>query len=207
MGLWTDRVLPHIVDKACSMPEIAPLRRAVLEGLHGKVLDLGFGSGTNLPLLPATVTEVVAVEPSDEAWQMSSVRRTRSSAPVVRGGLDGEHLSLPDGACDSAVVTFALCSIPDPVQALREVRRVLAADGELHFLEHGLAPERRVQRWQHRIDPVQKRLFGGCHLARDIPAIVREAGFEVTSLRTEYLPGPGIAKPWGHGFLGAAVPA
>lgn len=207
MGVWTDRVLPHIVDRACSVPEIAALRREALAGLHGKVLDVGFGSGTNLPLLPATVTDVVAVEPSDEAWRMSSVRRTRSAAPVVRGDLDGEHLVEPDDSCDSAVVTFALCTIPDPVQALRELRRVLRPGGALHFLEHGLAPEPAVRRWQHRIDPFQKRLCGGCHLSRDIPALLHEAGFEVTTLRTEYLPGPGIAKPWTHGYLGVAVPA
>lgn len=207
MGVWTDRVLPHIVDKACSVPEIAALRREALAGLQGTLLDVGFGSGTNLPLLPATVTDVVAVEPSDEAWRMSSVRRTRSTAPVVRGDLDGEHLVEPDSSCDSAVVTFALCTIPDPVQALREVRRVLRPGGELHFLEHGLAPEPGVQRWQHRIDPLQRRLFGGCHLSRDIPALLREAGFEVTTLRTEYLPGPRVAKPWSHGYLGVAVPA
>ena len=206
MGVWTDRALPHVVDRACSMPDVVPLRREALAGLRGRVLDVGFGSGTNLDLLPPQVTEVVAVEPSDEAWRMSSLRRGRSAAPVVRGGLDGERLTVRDASCDSAVVTFSLCTIPDPVRALREVRRVLRPGGELHFLEHGLAPEPGIQRWQHRIDPLQKRIFGGCHLSRDIPALLREAGFEVRDLRTEYLPGPAFVKPWQHGFLGVGVP-
>ena len=110
-----------------------------------------------------------------------------------------------DASFDSALSTFSLCTIPDPVQALREVRRVLRPGGTLHFAEHGLSPDERVRRWQHRLEPVQRRVADGCHLTRDIPALVAEAGFEVTDLRATYLPGPAPSRPFGYVYVGRAA--
>jgi ubiquinone/menaquinone biosynthesis C-methylase UbiE len=205
MGVWTDRMLPRVIDKACGVAEITPLRAAACAGLEGRVLEIGFGSGLNLPHLPEGVSAVAAVEPSEVAWRMAGDRLRVVGVPVERTGLDGQSLLEPDASCDSALVTFTLCTIPDPVRALREVRRVLRPGGALHVLEHGLAPDDRVQRWQHRLDPVQRRLFGGCHLSRDVPALLREGGFEVVELRQEYLPGPRVAAPWSFGTLCRAV--
>ena len=205
MGWWTDRVVPRITDKACGTAEIAELRERVCVGLHGRVLEIGFGSGLNVRFYPPEVTSVAAVEPSDVGWRISQERRARTDVPVQRSGLDGQHLAEDDGSFDSALVTFSLCSIPDPALALSEVRRVLKPGASLHFLEHGLAPDPGVVRWQHRLDPVQKRVAGGCHLSRDVPALVEDAGLSVAEVRAEYLPGPRVMRPWTYAYLGRAA--
>jgi SAM-dependent methyltransferase len=205
MGWWTDHVVPRMADKACGTKEIAEFRTLVCSGLEGRVLELGFGSGHNLEHLPDEVESVSAVEPSDTGWALSEKRRERASVPVERSGLDGQRLTLADGSCDSALVTFSLCTIPDAAAALGEVRRVLKPGGRLHFLEHGLAPDARVAAWQHRLDPVQRRLAGGCHLSRDIPALVRASGLAIEDVQASYLPGPRLARPWSYGYLGEAT--
>jgi SAM-dependent methyltransferase len=145
-----------------------------------------------------------AVEPADLAWEMSARRRAGSRVPVERTGLDGERLAAADKQYDAVLSTFSLCTIPDVGRALREVRRVLRPGGSFHFLEHGRAPDARVERWQHRLDPLQRRLGGGCHLSRDIPALVADAGLEVEELAAAYLPGPRVSRPWTYGFVGRA---
>lgn len=205
MGAWSDRVVPHLTDLALRSPEIDRLRAEVCEGLTGRLVEIGFGSGLNLRHLPVAVTDVAAVEPSDSGWALSERRRRASPVPVARSGLDGQALAEPADTFDSALVTFSLCTIPDPAAALAEVRRVLRPGARLHFLEHGLAPEPGVARWQRRLDPVQSRLFAGCHLSRDVAALVRGAGLEVEALRAEYLPGPRVTRPWTFGYLGRAV--
>jgi SAM-dependent methyltransferase len=172
--------------------------------LAGRLIELGFGSGLNLRWLPPAVTSVAAVGPSDVAWRLSERRRARMGVPVERRGVDGQGLDEPDASYDSALSTFTLCSISDPARALAEVRRVLRPGGVLCVLEHGLSPDDRVARWQRRLDPVQRRVAGGCHLSRDIPALVTHAGFEITMLRAEPLPGPAVSRPWTHGFMLAA---
>ena len=204
MGWWTDRVVPRMADKACGTGEIAEFRKLACAGLEGRVLEIGFGSGHNLAHLPEDVESVSAVEPSDTGWSLSEKRRTASRVPVHRSGLDGQALAEPDASFDSALVTFSLCTIPDPGVALAEVRRVLRPGGHLHFLEHGLAPDPGVAAWQHRLDPVQRRVLGGCHLSRDIPALVRGSGLAVEQLESSYLPGPRVARPWSYGYLGTA---
>ncbi|MBE7325469.1 methyltransferase domain-containing protein [Nocardioides sp. Y6] len=202
---WTERVVPVMTDVALSPPHIGKLRARACAPLTGRVLELGFGSGANLDHLPDAVTALDAVEPSDLAWDRSRGRRRTSSRPVTRIGLDGQAIDAPDAAYDSALVTFSLCTIPDPMLALAEVRRLLVPGGVLAFLEHGLSPEPSVAAWQHRLDPLERTFAGGCRLTRDVPTLLRAAGFEVAALEEGVLlPGPRVMRPWAHGFVGRA---
>jgi len=205
MGWWEDRVLPHVVEASCGTAELAGRRAEVCAGLEGRVLEVGFGSGLNCAHYPPGVTEVAAVEPNDKAWQMAQPRVERTSATVLRSGLDGQRLDEPDASADHALVTFTLCTIPDVRAALSEVRRVLRPHGRLHFLEHGLAPSEGVQRWQRRLEPVQRRLAGGCHLTRDPVRLLTESGFDVEDVSTGYLPGPFFTRPMAHLYSGRGV--
>lgn len=208
MGLWEQRVVPHIVDRTCGIPQLRPLRDLACSGLRGRVVEIGFGSGSNIGLYPSSVTEIVAVEPSDVAWRLSAPRRAESSVPVTRVGLDGARLPLDDASVDTALVTFSLCTIPDVAGALAELRRVLRPGGTVGFAEHGLSPDPAVARWQHRLDGLQQRLFGGCHLTRDIPRLVESGGFTLEHLDQSYLPGPTVSRPWGYLSAGrAALPS
>ena len=202
MGWWSEQILPRAVDRVLRAPAVAERRRLVCGGLAGRVVELGFGSGLNIAFYPAEVTEVLAVEPSDVAWRLSEARRLASPATVVRAGLDGQRLDLPDASVDAALSTFTLCTVPDLSATLSEVCRVLRPGGRLHFLEHGRAPEPSVQAWQRRLNPVQSRLAGGCHLDRPIDAMIAAAGMEVTELLTEYGEGP---RPFSFGYLGSAT--
>jgi SAM-dependent methyltransferase len=194
LRVWDERVLPRLTDLSLRGHEVGELRAPTCAGLVGRVLEIGFGSGLNI------VTSVTAVEPSDVAWEISAKRRARTTVPIDRGGLDGQRLDLPDDSHDSALVTFSLCTIPDPLLALHEARRVVRDGGRLHVLEHGLAPEESVRRWQRRLEPLQRSVAGGCHLTRDIPALVEGAGWRVEELAQAYLPGPGLARPWTYGY-------
>jgi ubiquinone/menaquinone biosynthesis C-methylase UbiE len=203
MGLYGEQVLPRIINVACGMKVAEPLRRRVCEGLHGRVVEIGFGSGHNVPFYPAAVSGVAAIEPADVGWKLASKRLAAANVPVERLGLDGQSLPLPDDSCDAALSTWTLCTIPDVGAALREVRRVLKPGGTLHFLEHGLAPDEGVQRWQHRLEPLQKRLFGGCHLTRPIADLLTGAGFTITEVDVFYE--HGAPKAIGADSLGVAV--
>jgi len=203
MGLYTSRILPRIINTVGGASRLEPLRRRVCAGLAGDVVEIGFGSGLNVPFYPASVTRVAAVEPSDTSWRLAAGRVRAASVPVQRSGLDGESLPFGDGSYDAALSTWTLCTIPDATVALAEVRRVLKPGGTLHFLEHGLAPDERVRRWQRRLDPLQKRLVGGCHLTRPIADLVTAAGFTVTELDVFYQ--EGTPKVTGADSLGVAV--
>lgn len=205
MSLWSDHVVPRIADRALSAPEITVLRESACAGLSGRVLEIGFGSGLNVAHYPSTVTSVAAVEPSDVGWRMSAPRRSSSDARVERAGLDGQRLDAADASYDAVLCTFTLCTIPDASTALTEVRRVLRPGGTFHFLEHGLSPDRGVARWQRRLDPVQRRVAGGCHLSRDVAGLVSGAGLVVESLDQRYLPGPAVSQPWSYVYVGRAV--
>ncbi|WP_114907197.1 class I SAM-dependent methyltransferase [Ornithinimicrobium murale] len=204
MGWWTERVVPRLTHATLDNPVVAGYRERVCADLTGDVVELGFGTGLNLRHLPAPVRSLTAVEPSDLSWQLSERTRTTSTVPVTRGDLTAESLALPTGSVDAVLVTFSLCTVADPVAALAEAGRVLRPDGALHFLEHGLAPDERVRRWQHRLEPLQRRLAGGCHLTRPIPDLVRAAGFDLDVLESWYVPGGSVSKPWGYVWLGRA---
>ena len=205
MGCYGERVLPHIINIACGLKAVDPLRRRVCDGLEGEVLEIGFGSGLNVPFYPRAVTRVAAVEPSDVGWKLAGKRLSAARVPVERSGLDGQSLPFEDNSLDSALSTWTMCTIPDIATALSEVRRVLKPGATLHFVEHGLAPDEEVRRWQRRLNPVEKRLFGGCHLTRPIADLVTAAGFTITELDVFYE--DGAPKVLGADSLGVAVSA
>ena len=193
MRFYRDRILPHLVDRACGTAGLRRWRAEVTTGLSGRVLEIGFGSGLNVDYYPSTIERVFAVEPSATALRLAGKRISRSSVAVEHVGLDGQTIPLPDGSCDNALCTFSLCTIPDPVAALSEIRRVVRPGGRFHFLEHGLAPDPGVAAWQHRLEPLQRRLADGCHLTRDPVILVERAGFAIDDVAQRYGKGP---KPW-----------
>jgi SAM-dependent methyltransferase len=204
MGFWARQVTPRLVAGAES-EALVQLRSRACQGLRGEVVELGFGSGNNVGLYPAEVTRIVAVEPSDVGWGLGAERRAHCPIPIVRGGLDGQRLELDDDSADAVLSTFTLCTIPDVAAALSEVRRVLRPGGSLHFLEHGVSPDPGVRRWQHRLEPLQKRVFDGCHLTRPIDELVAQSGLVIEQVERAYAPMPALMKPWVFGYLGRAT--
>jgi ubiquinone/menaquinone biosynthesis C-methylase UbiE len=203
MGFYGDRIVPRVVNFACGVKNFEPLRRRVCAGLKGDVVEIGFGSGLNVAFYPDDVTSVAAIDPAEVGWKLAAKRLAASRVPVKWSGVDGQSLPFPDGSYDTALCTFTLCTVPDPAVALREVRRVLKPGGTLHFVEHGLAPDEKVRRWQRRVEPVQKRLFGGCHLTRPIADLLTSAGFTITDIDVFYAE---KAPKFGGAFsLGVAV--
>ncbi len=196
--------MPRVTDVSLRGRAIGESRALVCAGLSGRVLELGFGGGLNLVHLPPEVESIGAVEPSDVGWRLSEKRRERSRVPVSRVGLDGQSVAAPDATYDAALCTFTLCTIPDALAALGEVRRLVRPGGTLHFLEHGLSTDPRVARWQHRLDPWQQRLAGGCHLTRDAGALVERSGMDLAWLETGELPGFSGPAALTYGYLGVA---
>lgn len=186
MGLYGEHVLPRIVNVSCGMKSNEARRAKVCAALHGEVVEIGFGSGLNVPFYPDTVDRVAAVEPADLGWKLAATRVAASPIVIERAGLDGQRLPFDDDSFDTAVSTWTMCTIPDVAAALAEVRRVLRPGGTLHFVEHGLAPDADVRRWQYRFEPIQKRLFGGCHLTRPISDLVTGAGFTLVEVDVFY---------------------
>lgn len=203
MGFYQEQVLPRVQDKAMNRKATRAVRDRVCAGLHGEVVEIGFGTGLNAPHYPQQVTKILAIEPSSVCMRIAEPRVAKSRAPVELAGLTGEHLDLPSGHFDSVLSTWTLCTIPNLDAALGEVRRVLKHGGTFHFVEHGHAPDSGVARWQERIEPVNKRLAGGCHLTRRIPQSIRDAGFVIDQLDTYYMKGE--PKPFAYTFEGHAV--
>ncbi|HVM53662.1 MAG TPA: class I SAM-dependent methyltransferase [Acidimicrobiales bacterium] len=203
MGIYAEKVLPRIINVACATGQARELRARVCADLRGEVVEIGFGSGLNVPHYPAAVTVVHAIEPADLGWTLARKRLAAATVPVERAGLDGQALPLADDSCDCALSTWTLCTIPDVTAALAELRRVLEPGGTLHFVEHGLAPDEPVQRRQRRFEPIQKRIAGGCHLTRPIADLLTGAGFEIVELETFYE--AGVPKIFAAASLGIAV--
>ena len=203
MSFYGDQVLPRIMNVVMNSQEDRKIRARVCAGLTGEVVEIGFGTGHNLPYLPSGVKRLRAVEPSQLAVRLAGPRIAASPVAVEVAGLDGQRLPLADDSADSLLCTWSLCTIPDPVAAVAEMRRVLRPGGILHFAEHGLAPDESVRKWQQRLNGVQQRVAGGCHLSRDIPAIIESAGMTITRLDTYY--GKGQPKPYAAMYEGVAV--
>ena len=203
MGIYTKRVLPRLINLACGAESARPNRARVCAELVGEVIEIGFGTGHNVPFYPAAVTRVAAVEPADLAWKLAAERVAQSNVAVERSGLDGQALPFPDDTFDSALSTWTMCTIPDLEAALLEIRRVLRPGGTLHFLEHGYAPDESVVRWQRRLEPMNKRVFGGCHLTRKISERIEQAGFVMGQVDNYYAKGE--PKPFGYTFEGRAL--
>ena len=203
MSVYGEQVLPRLQDKVMNRKANRAVRARVCEGLQGDVVEVGFGTGLNTRYYPPEVTRVFAVEPSSVCMRIAESRIARSSAPIRQAGLTGEQMDLPSEEFDAVLSTWTLCTIPNLEAALGEMRRVLKPGGALHYVEHGRAPDLKVERWQRRIEPLNKRFAGGCHLTRKIPDLIEQAGFVVEKLDTYYFEGE--PKPFGYTFEGRAV--
>lgn len=200
MGFYNRHIMPRLINYLCSDSNIADQRRKVVTKAAGVVLEIGIGSGLNLPYYdPSRVERILGVDPDEGMWALSAERRRNLAIPIERIGLSGERIPLEDASVDCVVVTYSLCTIPDPIAALREMRRVLKPEGRLLFAEHGEAPDDRVRRWQRRIDPAWKKLAGGCHSGRPIPGLLTQAGWDVTELDEAYISKPKVLsyQYWG----------
>ena len=187
MGLYTEQLLPRLLDYAMRGARFDVERAPCVGAARGCVLEIGFGSGHNLRHYPDTVTELFALEPSALARRLARKRVVNAPFPVRFLALQAERIPLAPASIDTVISTFTLCTIADPGAALAEVRRVLRPGGQFLFVEHGRAPDARVARWQDRLDPLQQRLAGGCHLNREIDALVRDAGLELDLLDQSYM--------------------
>jgi ubiquinone/menaquinone biosynthesis C-methylase UbiE len=189
MSFYEDRILPHIIDKACSVGQVMKLRSQVVPMARGIVLEIGMGSGINLQFYnPDKVDLVYGLEPSEGMRRKARNNLQASPVAVEWLGLPGEQIPLDDNSVDTVVLTFTLCTIPDYKSALAQMKRVLKPGGELLFLEHGESPDSDVRKWQHRITPGWKKLAGGCHLNRPITELIAEAEFDVEELNNFYMP-------------------
>jgi ubiquinone/menaquinone biosynthesis C-methylase UbiE len=190
------------MDRVLNTPEVNGRRAKVCQGLHGRVLEIGFGSGLNLSHYPAEVTEIFVVEPSASAMRLAESRISSVPAKVEQVGIDGAQLDMPDRSVDCVLSSYTLCTIPDVDAALAEIHRVLKPEGELHFLEHGRAPTESVRRWQRRVHPIHSRIAGGCHLDRPIDELISHAGLSISHLETGYGDGP---RPFSYLYQGRAL--
>jgi len=199
---WYDRhILPWALDFACGLPMVGRQRQKVVPLAHGRVLEVGIGTGLNMPYYDkARVQQITGLDPALELHPRARKRIAAAGLPVELVGLSAEQIPRPDASFDTVLVTYSLCTIPDPLAALREMRRVLAPGGTLLFCEHGRAPDAAVARWQDRLQPLWGKFAGGCHLNRDIPDLLGAAGFACPTLHTRYLSGPRVMtfNYWGE---------
>lgn len=203
MGFYEERILPHLINLAMRNRYLVPYRERALSAAEGRVLEIGIGSGLNLPFYGPAVREVVGIEPSPRLLVMTRDKARGAAMPVKLVEGSAEAMPLDNGSIDTVVTTWTLCTIPQAVDALQEARRVLKAGGRLVFVEHGQSPDANVHNWQRRLTPVWRRIGGGCHLDRPIAQLVETAGFEITGLETGYAKGP---KPMAFMYEGLARP-
>jgi SAM-dependent methyltransferase len=203
MGFYSDVILPRLCDFAMRNRELVPFRERVIGAAEGRVLEIGVGSGLNLPFYRSTVREVLALEPAPRLVTMARSASLGASMPVSFLEASAEAVPLHDHCIDTVVTTWTLCSIPQAATALAEMRRVLRPGGKLLFVEHGLAPDEGVRRWQDRLTPVWRRISGGCHLNRPIRSMIEGAAFRIDRIETGYIPGP---RPMTFMYEGSARP-
>jgi ubiquinone/menaquinone biosynthesis C-methylase UbiE len=203
MGFYAKHVLPHVVHLACGTKPNRRQRQKIVPLAKGRVLEIGIGSGLNLEFYDsARVEHVWGLDPSPEMWAIAeaSARKQPFKVEFIEAG--AERIPLEDRSVDTVVITYTLCTIPEATAALADMRRVLKPGGELVFCEHGLAPDEGVRRWQHRVNPVWRRVGGGCNLNRDIPSLLKAGGFRIRDMDTMYIPG---WKPASFNYWGTAV--
>ncbi|MEM6300545.1 MAG: class I SAM-dependent methyltransferase [Pseudomonadota bacterium] len=189
MSFYEDKILPHVINCTCGSKPILRQRQKVVPFAEGRVLEIGIGTGLNLTYYDHTkVSHLIGLDPSQASWELAKQRAQALPFPVEFVAESAETIGLETDSIDSVVVTYSLCTIPDPVSALEGIRRVLKPRGQLLFTEHGRAPDEAVRRWQDRLDRVWGMIAGGCHLNRDIPRILELGGFQTESLETMYLP-------------------
>src|SRR3954447_175197 len=205
MAFYNDRVLPHVINVVMDTKQTRRIRERVCADLDGEVLEIGFGTGHNLPFLPAGVPRLLAVEPAGRSVELARKRIDAATADVEVVGLDGQRLPVPDQSVDAVLCTWSLCTIPDGVAAVREARRVLRPGGRFYFVEHGAAPDAGVRRWQDRLNGVQNCIGGGCNLNRDIAGIIEAGGLTIAKLDRYY--SAGEPKLYGAMYEGVATPA
>jgi ubiquinone/menaquinone biosynthesis C-methylase UbiE len=203
MSLYDTYILPHLVNLAMRNQRLLPYRQRVISAAQGRVLEVGIGSGLNLPFYSPQVTQLVGLEPAPRLLAMAHDASSRVSLPVTFIEGSAEAIPLDSKSIDTVITTWTLCTIPAAVQALREMRRVLRPGGQLLFVEHGLAPDAGVRRWQDWLTPAWKRIGGGCHLNRPIQSLIERAGFRIAQLETGYMPG---LKPMAFLYQGSAGP-
>ncbi len=203
---WYERhILPPALDFACGLPMVSRQRQLIVPLARGRVLEVGIGTGLNMPWYDKRrVSRITGLDPALQLHPRARERIAAAGLDVELLGLSAEQIPRPDACFDTVLVTYTLCTIPDPLAALREMRRVLAPGGQLLYCEHGRAPDESVRRWQARLQPLWGKVAGGCHLGRDIPALLREAGFRLADLHARYLPGP---RPFTFHYWGEARPA
>lgn len=200
MGVYSEFVLPHLVHLACGLKPIMRQREKVVPLAQGCVLEVGVGTGLNLPYYDAgKVSRVIGLDPAPEMTRKAARAARRAGIDVEFINAPAETIPLASRSVDCALITYTLCTIPQTTPALVEIARVLRPGGRLIFCEHGLAPDANVRKWQARITPAWKVIAGGCHLGRDIPALIEQGGFRIATMETMYLPGwrPATFNYWG----------
>jgi ubiquinone/menaquinone biosynthesis C-methylase UbiE len=202
MGLYENWILPRLTDLAMRNREATRYRSQVVPRARGRVLEVGVGSGLNLSFYGPEVESLTALDPSEELLRMASKKAERASLRVDFCNCSSESIPAPDAAFDTVISTWTLCTIPDPVKALKEMKRVLKPGGSVLFVEHGLAPEASVRAWQERLNPVWRKMTGGCNLNRRIDELVCAAGLTITRLENEYAKG---LRPMSYIYSGAAT--
>jgi ubiquinone/menaquinone biosynthesis C-methylase UbiE len=203
MGLYQDHVLPLLIHLSMRQQNLAAYRARVLSAAQGRVLEIGIGSGLNLPYYSTTVEQVIGLDPSPKLLAMAREAARRTSLPLELIENSAETIPLYNRSIDTVVSSWTMCSIPDVQRALGEMRRVLKPEGRLLFVEHGRSPDPGVRRWQDRLTPVWRRVGGGCHLNRPIGELIEAAGFRIERIETGYMRGP---KPMTFMYEGSARP-
>lgn len=203
MNFYERRILPHVLNFVMRQSFLETYREEVVDEARGRVLEIGLGSGLNLPFYSKAVESITGIEPSASLLRMATQQVVRAKAPVELLQASADDLPIESGSIDTVVTTWSLCTIPDAARALREARRVLKPDGMLRFVEHGRAPEPNIARWQNRLDPIWGKIAGGCHLNRPIDLLIESAGFKIEHLQHDRMAGPPTHN---YLYLGSARP-